>query len=307
MGWPLVEPLFAIDSSIYIFRSYFALQPDWQSRDGFFTEAVFGFASFLLKLLARENPVYIGAAFDESLGTGFRHQLYGQYKANRALPDEALGYQLDSCRRIAESLGIACWASSQFEADDYLAAMVAAASDDQQVYILSADKDLAQLLSDRVWLWDYPRKARISGEDYREKFGVMPELVPDLLALTGDVSDNIPGVPGIGPKTATAILAELGAIENWVEDLSKLLSVSVRGSKSLPVKLTPYRDQIRLAKKLAVVEPNIPSGPQLSSLLRKSINLEQTVPFFEHLGIASLVPELKALKEKESTVIKDVS
>lgn len=303
----MAEPLFAIDSSIYIFRSYFALQPQWQSKDGVSTEAVFGFASLLLKLLAEENPVYIGAAFDESLGTGFRHQLYGEYKANRALPDEALGYQLESCRRIAESLGIACWASSQFEADDYLAAMVAAAGDDQQVYILSADKDLAQLLSDNVWLWDYPRKVKISGEGYRAKSGLRPELVPDLLALTGDVSDNIPGVPGIGPKTATAILAELGAIENWIEDLSKLLSVSVRGSKSLPVKLTPFRDQIRLAKKLAVLESSIPAGPQLNSLIRKPINLEQTVQIFEHLGIASLAPQLKELKEKESTMIKGVS
>ncbi len=110
--------LWLIDSSIYIFRSYFALEPRWQSRDGLATEAVYGFASFLLKMLAAERPDFVAAAFDESLESGFRHRLDPGYKANRALPDEALAFQLDACRRVAEALGVVTLASPEYEADD---------------------------------------------------------------------------------------------------------------------------------------------------------------------------------------------
>jgi 5'-3' exonuclease len=294
--WLLSKPVFAIDASIYIFRSYFALQANWRSRDGSNTEAVYGFASFLLKLLQREKPTWIVAAFDESLGTGFRHQLYPPYKANRALPDENLAYQLAACRQLAEVLGITTLADSRYEADDFLAACAALAEPGQVVYLISADKDLSQLLSEQVQLWDYGRKAPIDSHQFIDTSGIAPELMTDLLALTGDASDNIPGVPGVGPKTATAILQTLGGVRHWLHDLTLLKTVPVRGAASLPRKIAPFVKQIELARQLVALQANIPGGPGKAALKRQPLDTAKAEALFQYWGIGALSKQLGRVK-----------
>lgn len=294
----MTSPLFAIDSSVYIFRSYFALQPNWRSADGMPTEAVYGFAAFLIRLLEREKPAYIAAAFDESLGSGFRHQLYPLYKANRALPDENLEYQFVACKRIAHTLGIGCFGCQQYEADDYLAACVGAAESGQPVYVLSRDKDLAQLLGKNVRIWDYGYGEPISRERFMAEKHLEPELVPDMLALTGDASDNIPGVPGVGGKTATAILATLGPIENWIGDLDRLVGVPVRGSEKLAAKIEPYLEQLMLARQLTALRGDIPGISTVAQMRWRGIDRDGAEAVFIHYGLSGLLGRLRKIADQ---------
>ncbi len=287
--------LFAIDSSAYIFRSYFALEPRWHSNDGRPTEAVYGFAAFLLRLLAAERPAAVAAAFDESLGRGFRHRLDPEYKANRVLPDEDLAFQLAACRRVADALGIATFASDEYEADDLLATLAAAHAASHEILVVSPDKDLAQLLSPGVNLWDYGRKERLDAEAFRRELGYAPHLVPDYLALVGDPGDNIPGVPGIGAKTATAILKALGGLEQWLDDPARLARVSVRGSGRLPERVAPLRDQIRLARRLALVERAVPDVIHEPCPHWRGFDADAARGLFADLGLAGLEGRLAAL------------
>ena len=286
------EPLFAIDSSVYIFRSYFALEPRWQSRQGRPTETVYGFSAFLLKLLRQELPAYIAAAFDESLGSGFRHRLYPDYKANRELPDDNLAFQLDACKQVASVLGIPVFACEEYEADDYLATLATRAAGDRHVYILSRDKDLAQLLSDSVSLWDYGYGDKVSSDAYQQTKGLAPRLVADLLALMGDTSDNIPGVPGVGLKTATAILSRLGGIDEWIDSPEKLSDLPIRGARTLPEKILPYRGQIELAKQLTLLRKDLTAVPPLAELCWRGVDEEQANELFEELGLNGLKKRL---------------
>ena len=290
-----MKPLYAIDSSVYIFRSYFALEPRWQSRDGRPTETVYGFAAFLLRFLAAESPRFVGAAFDESLGSGFRHRLDPQYKANRALPDDDLAFQLGACRQVAQALGIATFACDEYEADDYLATMAALAHPGQAVYLLSRDKDLAQLLSDDISLWDYGYSDPLSRLAYLEARGLEPALVADYLALVGDSSDNIAGVPGIGAKTATAILNALGPVARWLDAPEKLATVNIRGSRRLAEKISAHREQLLLARQLTGLRVN-PAGPnRLEQLRWQGIDLDAATALFDTLGIGGLQKRLQAV------------
>ncbi len=151
---------YLIDSSIYIFRSYFSLPDNWQALDsGYPTNAVYGFTGFLLDLLRNKNPQYLFCAFDESLGSGFRHQLCPDYKANRELPDEALAFQLNACRQLCRVLGIAEMASNTYEADDLIAAVARRTrQENAQPVVVTRDKDLTQIIESGDLYWDLARR-----------------------------------------------------------------------------------------------------------------------------------------------------
>jgi 5'-3' exonuclease len=291
------EPLYLVDSSVYIFRSYFALEPRWFCRDGMPTEAVYGFAAFLIRLLSAERPGYIVAAFDESLETGFRHRLYPAYKANRALPDEALAFQLRACRQVAEVLGIATCASSEYEADDLLASLARRGRDRHRIEILSRDKDLAQLLIGDARLQDYGYGTPLDRAGFIKTRGMAPEWVPDYLALVGDSSDNIPGVPGVGAKTATALLAALGPLDQWLDDPGAAASVAVRGARGLPAKLDQYREQIQLALKLTRLVDDAAQIPEPGRTRRRPPDMAAVRDLFGELGIGGLVARVGRWQE----------
>lgn len=278
---------FLVDASVYIFRYYFALPPNWQSRDGYDTEAVYGFSNFLLDLLAR-RPARIACAFDESLGSCFRNDIYPDYKCSRALPDEALAYQLAACREMAEVLGIASFASHRFEADDILATLTRVCRGHRPI-VVSRDKDLGQLL-DRgaASLWDFAADRHSDSAAIRQKFGVRPRQIADYLALVGDTSDDIPGVPGIGAKTAAALLAEFDSVEALLETPERVAQLKLRGARGLAAKLAEYAGQIALAKRLASLVEDVDLGIDAGTLAWDGADVEVAQALADAFGIGGL-------------------
>ena len=287
---------FLVDASVYIFRYYFALPPNWQSRSGHSTEAVYGFSNFLLDLLARK-PARIACAFDESLGNCFRNDLYPDYKCSRALPDEALAYQLAACREMSEALGIASFASDRYEADDILATLtrLCVESDPASApLVITRDKDLGQLLDHgAAALWDFAADQLLDRAAVDAKFGVRPGQIADYLALVGDSIDDIPGVPGIGAKTAAALLAEFATVEELIERFEEVATLKIRGAKGLSVKLSEYAEQIRLARKLAQLEYAVPLQTEPDALQWRSADPDYAVALAEEFGLGRLAGKIQ--------------
>lgn len=245
------QTVYLLDASIYIFRAYFALRGDWQARNGLPTHALIGYAGFLARLLA-DRPPCIVAAFDESLGSCFRHAIHPGYKARRALPDEALAFQLNACRELTRLLGITDLASPEFEADDLLASAAwHAHAAGLACTVLSRDKDLGQLLAhadDR--LWDFPDGEPLDPAAWTAHHGIRPQQLPELLALTGDAIDDIPGVPGIGRRTAQALLAEYPDAESVLVAAPAIAASGLRGASRIAALLQQHQHTVRLARRL---------------------------------------------------------
>ena len=295
-GCPTV---YLVDASIYIFRSYFALPDNWHSDNGWPTSAVYGYTNWLLKLLEQQNPQYLAAAYDESLGSGFRHRLCPAYKANRELPDEALAFQLDACREVAQWLGIAAFASDEYEADDLLGTLAALCrSQGCRPVILSRDKDLAQLLQGGEMLWDFGSAEPRGVAELEAVFGVPLSRLADYLALIGDAVDNIPGVPGIGAKTAAAIFQRFTSVDELLGNLDNLAALPVRGAKTLAAKIEPYREQLLLARQLTEVCCNAPLATTPAQLQWQGVDLQGFAGFCNRMGLGdAVVRRAAALKQ----------
>jgi len=265
------SPVYLIDASIYIFRAWFSVPDSVLGDDGSPVNAVYGFCRFLTEFVERTNAQYVAVAFDESLTKSFRNEIYPPYKMNRELPPEGLVQQFSLCRRVAEAAGLYCVSSDRFEADDLIATLSRSMRDQGfRSSIVSGDKDLAQLLSGDDFWWDFARDRQLNSDGVREKFGVPPEAIQDYLGLCGDAVDNIPGVPGIGPKTAVALLQEFNSMEAIYENLPTITTMKIRGAKTLPAKLEQYKEQAFLSKELATVAYDAPIDCNADSLKRKS-------------------------------------
>ncbi len=298
--------LILLDASIYIFRYYFSLPPRWQSNDGRPTEAVYGYLLFLIRLLEELRPDHIAAAYDASLDSCFRNHIYPAYKANRALPDEALAFQLSRCAEGAELLGIPCFSSSRYEADDIIGTLAARWRKQQQkrIAIVSRDKDLGQLLKKNECLWDYGFSDPEFPADLQRRLGVEPAQIPDYLALAGDAVDNIPGAPGVGRKTALALLSEYRTVEEVLDAGVDVAGIPVRGAVKLPEILAANAEQINLSKQLATVFCEVPLGdPQQSveQLVRRvPADPDAFAVFAEQLGLGGdLVERVNRLNQSE--------
>ncbi len=247
--------LFCIDASIYIFRAYFSMPDRWFNSEGYSLNAVQGYARFLVNFLREVQPRFLMAAFDESLGSGYRHAIYADYKSNRALPDEALACQLDACRRLTELMGIKSYACATYEADDYIASAARLARrDDLAVTVVSRDKDLAQVMAAEhdEW-WDYAGARRLRKADWESEQQLKAAQMADYLALMGDSADAIPGVPGIGKLGATRLLAAYGDIDGIYRNLDALPHSGIRSAKRIQKALVEYREQLMIARKLTVL------------------------------------------------------
>ena len=252
-----------VDASIYIFKAWFALPPSWVSAEGMPTHAVVGFAGFLAGLLEHDPSAGILAAFDESLGTCFRHEIHPGYKQSRALPDDTLAFQLSACRELAETLGITCVASPRFEADDLLASAAAhARASGNRCVLISRDKDLGQLLEreDDV-LQDFPSGEAFVREVWTARHGIRPEQLPARLAMTGDPIDDIPGVPGIGRLTANSLLADHDDIEDILADLDGIAGSGRRGAARIASALRVHEAQVRMARRLTALATDALAEP----------------------------------------------
>lgn len=259
--------LYLIDSSIYIFRAYFSVPDTLVDRDGRPANATYGFARFLCDVLEGEQPGYIAATFDESLTTSFRNDIYPAYKGNRELPPPELEYQLNGCRELAAALGIACFAHDRYEADDLVGSLAEQYRERVGgVTIISRDKDLAQLLAADDWFWDFAAAKRFRGADTAEHYGVHANQIADLLALAGDSVDNIPGVAGIGRKSAVALLQHYGTLEALYDQLDTVSTLPVRGAKRMAMLLTEQRDEAFMCQQLTRIALNAPVGDELSAV-----------------------------------------
>src|SRR5262245_44888158 len=200
--------------------------------------AVYGFTAFLLQLLRREPVTHIGVAFDESLTSSFRNAFFPAYKANRELPPPDLAWQLERCQAVARALGLEVFVDHQYEADDLIGTLARQATEHgMEVVVVSSDKDLMQLVTPQVTFCGAAKDRRLDVAGVRAHLGVWPEQIPDLLGLQGDAVDNIPGIKGIGSKTALALLQTFANLEAIYADLERVETLPLRQAKTLRQKL----------------------------------------------------------------------
>ncbi len=265
---------YLIDGSVYVFRAWFSMPDDMRDRDGNPVNAFYGYCRFLSDFLERVRPAHVAVLFDESLTTSFRNDIYPAYKANREPAPPELEQQFALCREFTRALGIVECGHSVYEADDLIGSLVMSGRENGlPSTIVSRDKDLAQLVAQEDVFWDFAGRGQLRYEQIPEVFGVWPEQIADYLALTGDSVDNIPGVPGVGKKTAAALLEHFGSLEAIYDNLDSVHEVTVRGAKTLGAKLALHRDAAMLARQLTgiacdapVEQPSCGLAPQPPSL-----------------------------------------
>ena len=281
--------VYLVDASIYIFRAYHSVPATLTNANGHAINALHGFAGFLSAFLDEVKPEYLAVAFDESLTSSFRNDIYPPYKANRERAPEELQRQFGCCRELVEGLGIAAYSSDRFEADDLIGTLAARLrKPDVGVVILSADKDLAQLLAPGDILWDYSRRRRHQHHQVRDWLGVHPEQVADWLALTGDAVDNIPGVPGIGAKTAAALLAEFDTLAGIFDGLQRVAGLKIRGAKRVQSLLEEHREAALLARKLTGIVPDPALRAGMRDVQRRRVGRDEITAVCERLGIGRM-------------------
>ncbi len=285
-----LPPVYLVDASIYIFRSWFSISDEFVNERGEPTNAVYGFSGFLCSLLEQTGAEHIAIAFDESLSKGYRSEIYPEYKANRDPAPEELKRQFSWARSVAEAMGLQCFVDSRYEADDLIGTLAEFwRARGHPICVVTADKDLAQLIGERDHWWDFSRNQKLNAKQLTEKFGVMPEQMADYLALTGDSVDNIPGVPGVGPKSASALLGHFGDLDTIYERLGEVQHLGVRGAKSLQKKLADHRDAAELARKLTVIETAVESALATPELGRTEVDTARLNRLFDELSFGGML------------------
>jgi 5'-3' exonuclease len=251
--------LYLVDASVFIFRSWHAVPIDVVDGDGNPVNAVLGFARFLCELLERESPRHVAVAFDESLEQGYRNEIYPAYKANRDPAPVELKRQFALCREVCKALGVAQFGSSRYEADDIIGTLATRArAINIPVTIVSRDKDLTQLVSTADWYWDAIADLRYGYGQIEKRFGVIPERMADFLALTGDAVDNIPGVPGIGRKTAQKLLEHFDSLAGVFAHLADIPKLRFRNAGFVASCLAEHREAALLSRQLTGIACDMP-------------------------------------------------
>jgi 5'-3' exonuclease len=285
-----LQPVYLIDASIYLFRAWFSISDEFSTSAGEPTNAVYGFTGFLCSLLEQTNAEHIGIAFDESLSKSYRNDIYPLYKANRDPAPEELKRQFRWARDVAESMGLSCFADQRYEADDLIGTLARHWRDrGHPVCIVTSDKDLAQLVEKTDTWWDFTRNRKLSHANIKEKFGVFPEQIADYLALTGDSVDNIPGVPGVGPKSAAALLNHFDDLDTLWDRLDEVQHLSIRGAKSLQKKLSDHRDAAELARRLTIIETRVPSALANPGIHRSELDEARLNRLFDEMEFGGML------------------
>ena len=285
-----LQPVYLVDASIYIFRAWFSISDDFSNSAGQPTNAVYGFTGFLCSLLEQTKAEHIGVAFDESLSKSYRNEIYPQYKANRDPAPEELKRQFKWARNVSESMGLSCFADQRYEADDLIGTLATHWRDrGHPVCIISADKDLTQLVEKNDTWWDFSRNRKLNHAKIKDNFGVYPEQIADFLALTGDAVDNIPGVPGIGPKSAAALLSHFDDLDAIWDRIEEVQHLSIRGAKSLYKKLNENKDAAELARRLTIIETQVPSALANPDISRSQLDEARLNRLFDELEFGNML------------------
>jgi DNA polymerase I len=277
--------IFLVDASVYVFRAYHSTLPQMCDRDGNPVHAVFGFARFLGDLIERVRPTHIAVAFDQRRDDSYRNRIYPAYKANRARAPADLVLQFERCRELCQHLGLAMFVDPQYEADDIIGTLATSmrAQGVRSAYI-TRDKDLAQLMRDGDLFWDFGARGQFGYHDIERHFGVCPERFADYLALTGDDVDNIPGVPGIGHRTAASLMKAFGSLDELYEDLGSVADLKLRGAGTLGARLTQHRESVYLSRRLTRIACDIPLSVGPEGLRRRLPDMPALSGLYDQLG-----------------------
>jgi 5'-3' exonuclease len=295
--------IFLVDASVYVFRAYHSQLPQMVDGDGHPVHAVFGFARFLGDLMERIRPRFIGVAFDQRLATSYRNRIYPAYKANREPAPAGLARQFQYCRELCRHLGLRAFVDPEFEADDIIGTLscLMRAEGIRSAFI-TRDKDLAQLVHDGDLLWDFGARTQLGYRDVERHFGVAPERFADWLALVGDTSDNIPGVPGIGPKIAATLLRKFSSLDELYANIGRVAALGLRGGSALGERLATHRESVLLARRLTRIVCDMPLGISAADLRPKTPDLASLGALYDHLGFGPLLRRQgQRLAEQQAT------
>jgi len=282
--------LFLIDGSSYIYRAFYAIGHLSNSK-GLPTNAVFGFTRMLLKVLKEYQPDYLAVTFDSKAPT-FRTEAYKEYKANRPAMPEGLTPQIPFIKKIVEAYRIAILEMDGYEADDLIGTVAKAVESEVDVVIITGDKDILQIVDDHIQTYDTLKEKQFGVEEVVERFGVRPDQVVEVMGLAGDAIDNIPGLPGIGEKTAIQLIKTYGSIENLLTHVEEI------PQKKLKETLKAHGDLAHLSKQLATIHTNVPIHYHLKDFSLSSPDLKTLKEIFKKLEFNKLLKELP--EEKES-------
>ncbi|EJF85155.1 DNA polymerase I [Candidatus Bartonella washoeensis] len=298
------DHLFLVDGSGYIFRAYYALPPLKRKRDGLPVGAVAGFCNMLWKLLcdARNTaagvvPTHFAVIFDYSSDT-FRKQIYPQYKANREAPPEDLIPQFALIRQATKAFNLPCIEKEGFEADDLIATYAQLATQNGvKTTIISSDKDLMQLVNTHVSLYDGMKDKHIGISEVIEKWGVPPEKMVDLQALTGDPTDNVPGIPGIGPKIAAQLLDQFGTLDLLLQRMEEIKQTKRREN------IQNYAEQAKISRELVKLKTDVPIENDLESFVLEPQDGPRLIAFLKAMEFTTLTRRIAEATECDATVI----
>jgi DNA polymerase-1 len=290
--------LFLIDGSALAYRSYFAfIRNPLINSKGENTSAVFGFTNSILKILREETPDYVAVVFDTKAPT-FRHEIFKDYKSTRAKMPLEMSEQLPRIREVAESMNLPILEVEGFEADDLMGTLAEKAKEKGlEVILVTGDKDFLQLVDEDVKVLNPKRGGEeaelLDKKGVEEKFGVPPQKVIEVLSLMGDASDNVPGIPGIGEKTALELIREFGSLENVLKNADKVKKKNVQKG------LKEHADLARLSKRLVTIDTHVPFELNLTQLQRKEFNSPQLKQLFKDLEFTRFLQEISSLEKKE--------
>lgn len=271
------KKVYLIDSSIYVFRAWFTVPDHVVNKNNEPVNAVYGFADFVFQFLQQAKPEYVAFAFDESLKSSFRNDIYPEYKANREPTPEELKCQFKYCRAFIEALGICEVGNPHYEADDLIGTLATRMrKSGYKIIILTADKDLAQLITEDDVFWNFAKGERNSIPQIKKQFGVYPNQIADQLAIAGDAVDNIPGVPGIGMATAAKLLNKFSSLEKLLENVHKISEMKIRGAKRIQGLIDDHQEQMLLYRKLTDIHCEVE--------ISESLELKRRTPDFTMLN-----------------------
>lgn len=302
---PNNTPIILIDGSSYLYRAFFACPPLTNAK-GEPTGAIFGVINMIRSLINQYNPTHIAVVFDAK-GGSFRNEIYSEYKATREAMPENLRPQIEPIHTILKAMGLPLLCIEGVEADDVIGTLARQAErENLDVLISTGDKDMAQLVSDKITLINTMNNAVLDPKGVMDKFGVPPEKIIDYLALRGDSSDNIPGVPGVGEKTAQSLLTEFTSVKDIYARLDDIEKLSIRGAKSLKQKLIDNQNQAELSYLLATIKTDVKLDFTNEQLLITDIDVNKLVELFAYYGFHRWQKELIAgtfLKQQKNGIV----
>lgn len=282
--------IYLVDASVYVFRAWFSIPDKMTGPHGYPVNAFYGYLRFLGDLIEKTTPESMAVAFDISLTSSYRNEIYPEYKANREPAPEELKRQFAACREATEAMGVPQFASERYEADDLIGSLSAfMRSRGRRSVIVTRDKDLAQLLREGDEYWDYAGDKRYGYLEIEDAFGVRPERMADFLALTGDKVDNIPGVPGVGKKTASILLQHFSSVDELYGRLDQVEALQMRGAKSIAAKLAAHRETVYLARELTRIPEDVGIRFREAQLVRTAPDMQRLEELFDEHGIGNTI------------------